>query len=110
MTAPIGLPEALGTLLPQQSTSGVTPSPVSTPSGENANVTSFADRVRDLVAETDQQNRVAESMATDFAEGRSNDIHGTMIAMQKADITFRLLANVRNRAIDAYHEIMRMGA
>ena len=33
-----------------------------------------------------------------------------MIAMQKADISFRLFASVRNRALEAYREIMRMGA
>lgn len=118
MTAPIGLPQALGTLLPQATATSVTPSvsvgqvgqtPIAGASGAS-NTTPFADRVRDLVAQTDDANRVAETMATDFAEGKSNDIHGTMIAMQKADVTFRLLANVRNRAIEAYHEVMRMGA
>ena len=39
-----------------------------------------------------------------------NDIHGTMIAVEQADISLRLLANVRNRAVDLYREVMRMGS
>ena len=40
--------------------------------------------------------------------GASGDIHGTMIALAKADMSFRLLLQVRNRALEAYQEIMRM--
>ena len=54
--------------------------------------------------------RTAEAKAADFADGRSNDIHGTMIAMQAADVRMRLLGNVRNRALEAYREIMKMTA
>ena len=70
----------------------------------------FGDRVRELVESVDSEQKVAEAAANDFAEGRSNDIHGTMIAQQRAEVSFRLLASVRNRALEAYREIMRMGA
>lgn len=70
----------------------------------------FGDRVRELVEGVDAEQKVAEAAANDFAEGRSNDIHGTMIAQQRAEVSFRLLASVRNRALEAYREIMRMGA
>ncbi len=36
------------------------------------------------------------------------DLHDVMIAMEKADISLRLLVQVRNKAVDAYQEIMRM--
>lgn len=72
--------------------------------------TDFGDRVRELVDGVDADQKVAETAANDFADGRSNDIHGTMIAQQRAEVSFRLLASVRNRALEAYREIMRMGA
>ena len=37
------------------------------------------------------------------------DIHETMINLQKADITMRLLLTIRNKAVEAYREIMHMG-
>jgi len=44
----------------------------------------------------------------DVAAGRNKDLHGAVLAMEKADVQFRLLAQVRNKVIDAYREIMRM--
>jgi flagellar hook-basal body complex protein FliE len=36
------------------------------------------------------------------------DIHETMINLQKTDISMRLLLTIRNKAVEAYREIMRM--
>lgn len=57
----------------------------------------------------DATQRQAEVASSAFEAGRSDDIHGTMLALSRADITFRLAASVRNRVIDAYREVMRMG-
>ena len=43
----------------------------------------------------------------DLLEGKV-DIHETMIALQKADVSMRLLLTIRNKALEAYREIMRM--
>ena len=65
----------------------------------------FADMLKDVV----NAERTADVAAHDYSVGRTQDLHGTMIALQKADISFRLLATVRNKVLDAYREIMRMG-
>lgn len=36
------------------------------------------------------------------------EIHETMIDLQKTDISMRLLLTIRNKAVDAYREIMHM--
>jgi flagellar hook-basal body complex protein FliE len=36
------------------------------------------------------------------------DIHETMINLQKTDISMRLLLTVRNKAVEAYREIIHM--
>jgi flagellar hook-basal body complex protein FliE len=43
----------------------------------------------------------------DLLHGKA-DIHETMIALQKSDISMRLLLTVRGKVIEAYREIMRM--
>lgn len=53
-----------------------------------------------------QQN--ADSASQKFISGESKDIHGTMIAMQKASIAFNLVVEVRNKVIAAYEEVKRM--
>jgi flagellar hook-basal body complex protein FliE len=77
---------------------------------EEARGSGFAERLRELVEATDARATRAEELAAEYAAGRQNDLHGTMIAAAEADVQLRLLANVRNRAIEAYREIMRMGA
>ncbi len=50
----------------------------------------------------------ADRMIQDMATGRDVDIAQTMIAVSKADISFRLMLQIRNKALSAYEEIMRM--
>jgi flagellar hook-basal body complex protein FliE len=70
----------------------------------------FAGELKDLVAKTDDLQKSSEALTTDFAQGRQNDIHGTMIAAAEAGISLHFLASVRNRILEAYREVMRMGA
>ncbi len=38
----------------------------------------------------------------------SGDVHEAMIALQRAEMTFQLTMQVRNKLVQAYQEIMRM--
>lgn len=50
----------------------------------------------------------ADAAARAFALGQAPSIHETMIAMEKADLSLRFTAKVRNKVVEAYQEIMRM--
>lgn len=50
----------------------------------------------------------ADTKSNDMAVGKAENLHDAMISFEKADTAFKLLVQVRNRAIEAYHEIMRM--
>ena len=78
--------------------------------GSSEEITSFADRVKDLMSDVNQTQETAQQASDDFASGKTDDIHGTMVAMAKADVSLRLVGSLRNKAIEAYREIMRMGA
>lgn len=41
--------------------------------------------------------------------GESDDLHNLMINTQKAEVSLDLMIQLRNKALDAYNEIMRMG-
>jgi len=120
MTAPIGYPEQFGTILRQQNAvapSGTSPlqhAPgVEKAAGEkNGELPgpSFAEQLADFVGGVDKTQKSAEHKAEEFAVGHQNDIHGTMIAVEQAEISLHLLANVRNRVVDLYREVMRMGS
>jgi flagellar hook-basal body complex protein FliE len=64
----------------------------------------FSDLLRSVLA-----NDAAAQQATDsYAVGQTQNLHETMIAIEKADISLSLLVNVRNKLLDAYREVMRM--
>ncbi|MCC6875057.1 MAG: flagellar hook-basal body complex protein FliE [Sandaracinaceae bacterium] len=71
---------------------------------------SFVDRLRDAIGDANAQQVHAEHVSVAYANGDRSDLHGTMIALEQADITLRFVSNVRNRLVEAYREVMRMGA
>jgi flagellar hook-basal body complex protein FliE len=52
--------------------------------------------------------RSADAAATGFAVGDGTKVHEVMIAGSKSQIAVELLTQLRNRAVDAYTEIMRL--
>ena len=69
---------------------------------------SFGDYMKQLVQDSNESQLSADKKMEEVAVGRSQDLHGAVLAMEKADINFKLLTQVRNKVIDAYREIMRM--
>jgi len=50
----------------------------------------------------------AESKVAGVIEGTGTDVHSAMIAVEKADLSFQLMMQVRNKIVSAYEEISRM--
>ncbi|MFN8074713.1 MAG: flagellar hook-basal body complex protein FliE [Kineosporiaceae bacterium] len=53
-------------------------------------------------------DKVAQSKAVDAATGDLNDIHDYVIAANEAQVATELTTTIRNKALDAFNEIMRM--
>lgn len=68
----------------------------------------FADTLKDVVAQVQQTQREADTATQDFATGKTTDVAGTMIAVERASITLSLMLQVRNRLLEAYQEIQRI--
>ena len=50
----------------------------------------------------------AEHGVQQLAVGEASNLHEVMIHLEEAKLSFQLLAQVRNRLLDAYQEVMRM--
>jgi flagellar hook-basal body complex protein FliE len=50
----------------------------------------------------------ASSLSAGLMSGEHSNIQETMIAMEKASLSFHMLTKVQSKVIDAYKEIMRM--
>jgi len=67
----------------------------------------FAEFVKEAVSKVNDMETKADQSVEKLMMGKTG-IHETMIALQKADISLRFLLQVRNKAMEAYREIMRM--
>jgi flagellar hook-basal body complex protein FliE len=77
-------------------------------SAEAGGPKTFGEFMKDLVHDANASGLQADQKMQEVAAGRNKDLHGAVLAMEKADVQFRLLTQVRNKVIDAYREIMRM--
>jgi flagellar hook-basal body complex protein FliE len=71
---------------------------------------SFGTMLARSLSEVNQLHLKADEAVTQLASGKQKNIHETMIAMEKADVAFQLLMQIRNKVISAYETIMRMPA
>lgn len=49
----------------------------------------------------------ADQAVQRFLTGENEDVHSAVLAVQRADLSFSLFQQVRNRVISAYQEIMK---
>ena len=72
------------------------------------NSDSFGKVLTDSINQVNRLQVEADASINNLTTGKQTDIHQTMIAMEKASISFELLMQVRNKVISAYERIMRM--
>lgn len=68
----------------------------------------FGQVLKDAIQEVNSLQIGSETEVQKFITGESKDIHTAMIALQRADTSFQMLMQVRNKIVAAYQEIMRM--
>ncbi len=76
----------------------------------NANETSntdFAQELKNALGNVNQMQVDGERAMSDIATGSVKDLHQAAIAIDKAEISMKLMLEVRNKALNAYKEITR---
>ena len=67
----------------------------------------FGEVINQAVNKVCKLENEADKSIVNMLQGKA-DIHQTMVALQKSDLSMRLFLAVRNKAIEAYREVMRM--
>ena len=75
------------------------------PSGVHKSFSEFLEAQIEDVNDTQIQ---ADKAVASVATGRSHNLHEMMVALNKADLSLKMLTQVRNKAVEAYQELMRM--
>ena len=74
----------------------------------SAGATPFADLMTDAVSSVNNLETQARSAVSGLMSGTGVDVHTAMIATQKADMAFELALSVRNKAVQAYQQVIGM--
>jgi flagellar hook-basal body complex protein FliE len=77
-------------------------------SGDATDGANFKDVLKKSIQEVNQLQQEADEAIQELAMGKRDDYAGVITAVQKADVAFRTLMQVRNKLIDAYQEFNRM--
>jgi flagellar hook-basal body complex protein FliE len=98
----MGNPVSIGSFFPPiQQPSSVAP-------GIASNETGFSDVLKNAINQVEQLHAGADKQVSDLLQGDRADVHNVMIAVQKADVAFQLMMQMRNKIVSAYQEVEKM--
>ena len=83
--------------------------PISPPAAQpGGNQPDFAQTLREGMHQIDQLQADANQKTAQLLQGDGQDVHAAMIAVEKAELSFQLMMQVRNKIVSAYQEVSRM--
>jgi flagellar hook-basal body complex protein FliE len=92
-----GLPAFTGTL-----PTGPTLPSSSEPAG------GFGATLRDAISQVNDLSNASDQKVAALLQGGQGDVHNVMIAVEKADVAFQLMMQVRNKIVNAYQEVSKL--
>jgi len=75
---------------------------------DNSEGLNFGTVLKNAVQNVDQLSNSAGAQVSNLLQGGSGDMTGVMIAVEKADVSFQLMMQVRNKIVNAYQDIEKM--
>ena len=84
------------------------PDPSALGAGADSEGLNFGDVLKGAVHSVDQVNDNAASQVGNLLQGGNADVNSVMIAVEKADVSFQLMMQVRNKIVSAYQDIEKM--
>ena len=68
----------------------------------------FAAKLEDAITDVSEAQNNADDRLRALASGKEADLHGTMIALEEADIALRTMVAIRDRLVESYQEIINI--
>ncbi len=95
-------------LQPAQGVQGVqAPTEISAPSGIDG-PTTWGHTLQQMVMDVNNKQQMASQMVSDVLKGGPTPVHQAMVATEEASLSFEFLAEMRNKVVDAYQQVMQM--
>jgi flagellar hook-basal body complex protein FliE len=102
--------KTLGTpgLLPMPTRPGELPGASSAPGAGAGEGPGFGAILKDSLRQVNSLQHQADGAIQSLTTGGPVTLHDTMLAVQQAELSFKLMMNVRNKLVEAYQEVLRM--
>jgi flagellar hook-basal body complex protein FliE len=84
------------------------PPKVSDTSAVSKSAAGFGDMLSSMMGKVNETQINGDQAIEKLQSGDAKHLHEVMIAVEEADISLRMLVQMRNKALTAYEEIMRM--
>ncbi len=69
---------------------------------------SFGEALEDALRTVDAGMQTADAEAASYIAGGNIDLHNVVMDLERADLNFRTMVQIRNKLLDAYKEVMRI--
>jgi len=86
----------------------IAPNAASLGSGLDSDGVNFGDVLKNAVYSVDNLNDSAAAQVNNLLQNGSGDMNSVMVAVEKADVSFQLMMQVRNKIVSAYQDIEKM--
>jgi flagellar hook-basal body complex protein FliE len=87
---------------------GTMPTSPTAPTGAEGQEGGFGATLRTAIDRVGELSDASDQEVSELVQGERQDIHSVMIAVEKADIAFQLMMQVRNKILNAYQEVSKM--
>ena len=67
----------------------------------------FSNIIEEAIVKVNQEKKEAGIAKQNFISGENTNLHETLLSLEKADLSFKLMMSVRTKLVGAYKEIMR---
>ncbi|MBZ5503373.1 MAG: flagellar hook-basal body complex protein FliE [Acidobacteriia bacterium] len=89
-------------------TAAVTPATGAAAPAPAGDASPFFQTLDGMIQQVGDMQATAQQQVTELLQGNGQDLHSAMIAVEKADLSFQLMMQVRNKIIQAYQTISQM--
>ncbi len=70
--------------------------------------TSFSEMLDATINGVIESQQQGEQAIVDLQSGKAQNLHEVIIAVEQADVSLRMMVQLRNKALEAFNEIMKM--
>ncbi len=75
---------------------------------EKSSSKSFGEFLSESISKVNEMQAEADVATQKLASGESKNIHETLLAVEQAEMAFKMMNQIRLKVIDAYKEVMKM--